>query len=250
VNLKALHTTNCLNVFFKSIPQQSGSLLWIEVDHKNGMGLSLIVDNPEQKSISIETKFNNNSSFNSIIVPPTSPYLYFGYGVHIRNESPGSTTTQNIIKNISAYYMPYSWMKAIRFESGLNKYINISDTCTHKGIFQYICILFNNGINKNEILYISQSYNKGWKAYYVNDDGWLNTNLPFLFGTELKEHVLVNNWANGWLLSPPNRRTKEPEGNKIVIVFLPQYLEYLGFALLGTTLTVIIFWKKKNKASH
>jgi hypothetical protein len=46
--------------------------------------------------------------------------------------------------------------------------------------------------------------------------------LPFVFGTELKQHLLVNNWENGWVIS----------NNQVVILYLPAYLEYLGLLLL------------------
>lgn len=36
----------------------------------------------------------------------------------------------------------------------------------------------------------------------------------------------VNNWANGWRING---------GEKIVIVFLPQLLQFLGFGILGVT---------------
>ena len=61
--------------------------------------------------------------------------------------------------------------------------------------------------------------------------------FPFLFGKEIKDHVLVNNWANGWLL--PN----DTNTYSLVIVFLPQYLEYFGFILfIGMFMLFSIPW--------
>lgn len=64
--------------------------------------------------------------------------------------------------------------------------------------------------------------------------------FPFFFDTEIKDHVLVNNWENGWLL-------RAPEGRKIVIVFWPQYLEYVGFALIILTFMGILLYRGKKK---
>jgi hypothetical protein len=52
------------------------------------------------------------------------------------------------------------------------------------------------------------------------------TLFPFL-GQKLKNHILVNNWSNGWVLGKDSAQE-----SKIVIIFWPQYLEYLGFLFL------------------
>lgn len=46
----------------------------------------------------------------------------------------------------------------------------------------------------------------------------------------VENYILVNNWANGWVL----------DSEKLIIVFLPQYLEYLGFVFLIGTFVVIL----------
>lgn len=113
---------------------------------------------------------------------------------------------------------------------------------------------------------LSQSYHPGWKAYEITScqssavscqiKNKLQAALPFLFGKEIKEpfgktqgkHVLVNNWANGWVIDKsqitnPNGQCRKSQNNTIlssvdhcdlelVIFFLPQLLEFLGFALL------------------
>ena len=42
---------------------------------------------------------------------------------------------------------------------------------------------------------------------------------------EIKEHVLVNNWANGWIFARPLN-----PANSVRVVFIPQILEYVGMA--------------------
>ncbi len=69
---------------------------------------------------------------------------------------------------------------------------------------------------------LRQSYHPGWRAYQD--------------GKELKDHVLVNNWANGWRL--------EGKG-KVDVVFWPQYLEYVGFGLLIISFLVIVLQRRK-----
>jgi len=89
----------------------------------------------------------------------------------------------------------------------------------------------------------------------------VNSYFPFLFGEELKDHVLVNNWANGWKLSKNqlsivcsqsksklnqlSTNCKQPI--KIVIVFWPQYLEFLGFGFLFIGIIFIVKIMKKSE---
>jgi hypothetical protein len=80
-----------------------------------------------------------------------------------------------------------------------------------------------NKIEKSSIFYLSQSFHPGWIAIA---DG------------KILEHVKVNNWANGWLL---NEQLTTNHQSPVTIIFWPQYLEYLGFALLIIAFLIIIF---------
>jgi hypothetical protein len=42
------------------------------------------------------------------------------------------------------------------------------------------------------------------------------------------KHVQINNWENGWILSHEEFRNKNQE---LILIYLPQYLEYLGFLI-------------------
>lgn len=72
-----------------------------------------------------------------------------------------------------------------------------------------------------------QGYNDGWKAY--------------IDGKELKDHVLVNNWANGWIIPKDFLNGDIPN---IKFFYQPQYFEYVGFGLLIFALVIIAL--KKN----
>jgi len=63
--------------------------------------------------------------------------------------------------------------------------------------------------------------------------------IPF-FQPEIKNHLLVNNWENGWRL-PPSIISHQP--STITIIYLPQYLEYLGFGLLGISTLYLLLTK-------
>jgi len=106
-------------------------------------------------------------------------------------------------------------------------------------------------------LYLSQSYHPGWKAYFSETcnvkhitckiRNILDTFFPFIFGKEIKEHVLVNNWANGFILSS-NIKLLTSNTNKfnIIIIFLPQCLEFLGFLMMGVGFLIVIKFKQQE----
>ena len=70
--------------------------------------------------------------------------------------------------------------------------------------------------------------------------------FPYLFGKRLTDHVLVNNWANGWSFDSVYGERSRTTQDKLIttnhsqpttpttiyIVFWPQILEFLGFALV------------------
>jgi hypothetical protein len=84
-----------------------------------------------------------------------------------------------------------------------------------------------NSLNTEKIYSNWQTFHPGWKAYWGKQ--------------ELKNKVLVNNWANGWIL-PANSDEKQ-----IILIFWPQYLVYLGFGLIIITFITIVIRFKNNK---
>mgnify|MGYP001583817530 CR=1 len=52
--------------------------------------------------------------------------------------------------------------------------------------------------------------------------------FPYIFGERLTGHVLVNNWSNGWSFDS----AQDKKLTTIYLVFWPQVLEFIGFALL------------------
>ena len=139
--------------------------------------------------------------------------------------------------------IPYNFLTSISLENG-NKQVKPGFYSNFKVLHPNESLyVVKNMPNEAKTLILSQSYNSGWKAYQVPKTGPLEVVLPFFFGTELKEHVLVNNWENGWVglsasegdrlrAERDNGGTNNMKQQTIIIVYLPQYLQYLGFVLL------------------
>lgn len=113
---------------------------------------------------------------------------------------------------------------------------------------------------KSSVLTNWQSYEEGWKTYDIAgcNAGILCSAFPFIFGKEIGGHVLVNNWANGFLLGTNTSEIRTDKGEiptsttdpSIVIFFLPQTLEWIGFLLGGGVLIALVylhFFQKKGR---
>lgn len=155
IKLVSLFNAGCFNLFLDNLPQQAGVLVNIKSIQFGGEDLKIYIDNPEQKSVIIETKLNGINQEKNIIIPPTSSYLYSNYGLHIRNESAGVTISSNTIESINVDYMPYNWLKTLK--------------------------ITNNNFNEQSIYYLSEAYNPGWLAFsngkilpHVKVNNWAN----------------------------------------------------------------------------
>ncbi len=151
-----------------------------------------------------------------------------GYNFSFQNNSLANIPSINTIEDLRVYAFPYQALKGLTLinkETTLKKSVP-TQTFSSKKYNYYTYDIQLQGKNTNAYIVLNQSYHPGWKAYTITKNTMLSPLFPFLFGKELKEHMEVNNWANGW------RVDEKIKDKNIIIVFLPQYLQYGGFFLL------------------
>ena len=217
---------NCIKIVLPDLPHRYGYLLNIKTKNDNKRGLLInLFDNTVKKN-SLETYLDNDGKNHNyyFIVSPRS-YYGLGYTLYFDNLSEGRETIINDLFEVNLYEIPYSYLKSLKT---VNK----------------------NNSGKN-IYYLSQSFHPGWKAYWINCQNnnlkcQISTFFPFIFGQELKNHVLVNNWANGWEINSEICNV-EHKTCQIVILFWPQYLEFLGFGLMISSFVFLLKSKEQNK---
>lgn len=213
-HLENTDSGTCADWFIENLPHKLGYLVTIESTNIQGTPLLLQIINgtsrrtdmtiqlsPDQKKSKFSTSY--------VILPPMEPDG-LGYSLRFSNISIGPNRTENDIGRITIYPVPYDFLKNIAITYGLNVRINFQN-------------------DRQKILTFSQAYDPGWIA--------LQRTSTFPYYTPLTDHVLVNNWANGWKL----------DGNEenIVIFFWPQLLEWIGFALLP--IPFVLALKKKTQ---
>jgi hypothetical protein len=187
--------------------------------------LSIINDSAQKPDFESNLPKDKNFSTSYFVIPPMEQYG-LGYDLYFDNVSSGNVNSINDLSRVQANQIPYKLLTDLKIETNTAPRLNANMAdfnVSHPNPSLYN-IRLNNVTNLNATLILSQSFDSGWKAYTVDKLGLLNEIFPFLFGKEIKQHVLINNWENGW--------TIEPDTQNVVIVYLPQYLEYLGFIIL------------------
>jgi hypothetical protein len=217
----------CEHFSYPTLPRNRGYLISINSKNIQGLPLRICVNNYISERCDLFTHLSSSKDFiqSFYLVPPIDQSV--GFNINVNNFSVKNNPSVNALKSIKVY--PFDYDKVLQTEDYPIKALSME---------------------KNIIVY-SQSFDKGWKAYEIEVKSqkskvknFFENLFPAFFGKELKGHVLVNNWANGWEL---NSDKQQVTNNKFVIIFWPQYLEYLGFAILISTFIWLILSVKKKQ---
>ena len=199
----------------------------VKVDHLHQTGLpleiSIVSANSQNKYLNTILD-NTNKWHESWYIVPARQLDDFDSGINIifNNKSLNNLPTTNFIKSVKLYPFPYSTLINQNSLTNVSKSVR-TYLATKSNIFYYQAQLDN--VQKNQFLVLPQSFSSGWLAFYFHG-------LRPVF---LTNHILINNWANGWSLN-----TIYQSPYTIYIFFWPQLLEFLGFGLLVGTFILII----------
>jgi hypothetical protein len=235
--------TACMSYYDSHLDQQYGYIVKIGNENKTGRRLFISIVDATKDQAYIEDRLQKDTQYFIL----GSRYQYgAGYTIGLRNESYKTISSTNTLMSLSTYLLPYKELKNMQLKSiipqqptqALNRF-----TAEKLSYYLYTVSLYS---GQNTTVALAQSYDPGWKAYDVGNSTWtvagkLKQLFPFLFGTELKNHVMVNNWENGWILS---NYSPSAINHTLIIVYLPQYLEYAGFLFAVITIFLIIRSKK------
>jgi hypothetical protein len=237
--LRSKDATACTTFYAPNLSHDKSFAVFVKSRHVKGSSLRFWVENTDQKTIPVDSFLpkTKDETVSSFILSPMEPFGN-SYALHFYSSSIGRDETINEIKSISAHPVFYDYLKSIQVKSGVitpSQPVDISKMkVSHPNESLYIVSQLPTASNQEPItLTLSQSYDKGWKAYSMTNSQWPVINslihtFPFVFGKEIKEHVKANNWANGWVLDNQELRKNDQQ---LVIVYLPQYLQYTGFLL-------------------
>ncbi len=201
----------CDHFSYSTLTHNQGYLIAVSSRNIQGLPLTICVLNQKSRHCDIYANLTNSKEFKKdiFLLPPMSSINSndSGYDISISNLGIEGTSSINDIESIQIIPIPYYFLSSLKTDS--------------------------NTENK-QIYTLSYAFENGFNAYLVNKNSVLEKTLPFVFGKKLKNHVLVNNWSNGWILDD-----LDVNKSKIIIVYYPQYFEYFGLFILLITFIIL-----------
>ncbi len=242
IRLKATDAKNCGTSFsLPNLNHQLSYLITIEARHVEGKSLLFWIENFNSRKADLETYFPKTKKWQKFIfIQPPMEEDGLGYSLHFDNISIGKIESVNDLGKITINPFPFKFLTSLKLvnpdtQPRATKLYEPEEVYhPNPSYYQIRSPLTDH--QSPEILVLSQAYHDGWLAWEGN---------PFV-GKKL-EHILVNNWQNGWIL-PDHQSPNTDHLSPITILFWPQLLEYFGFFLLITTLMGVgVYYLKKSR---
>lgn len=253
IRYSSISQSYCDHFSYPNLPHNQGYLVSVNAKNNKGLPLTICISNYKTQKCDIYSDLSSFKTFDKdvFLLPPMADGG-IGYNINFENIGINKSPSENLVSAIEFIPIPYEFLLNIKSESKNNN-LNLFNNGRIEKITEYnptaYLVTTNNSAS---IVKLNLSYEKGFKAYYVSCKNalscFLKTNLAPFYAKEIKDHVLINNWANGWLV---NHQPSTISHQQIVIVFLPQYFEYLGFMLLLLVIGVLGFRfikKHRNKS--
>lgn len=208
IEYKSEDGPGCDHFSYQNLSQDNAYLIVVKSKNISGLPLNLCVLNLYSKHCDVYSNLTSKKDLTTeIFVLPNMIKGESGYDINIHNLGVKGSPGINQLESVQIIPFPYSWLSEIYHGEKLEF---------------------------NSILFDSSSFYDGWKAYKVKNSNFLVNNFnnffPFILGEELK-HVEVNGWEIN---------NADFNSNKVSIVFLPQYLQYMGFGLLLLTSLLLL----------
>lgn len=222
---------SCDFFVFDGLSYNQGYILHIVGENRQGRGLKIYLQNRTTARMDLE-ELLPQGRFNEYFFILPKDIKGEGYTLNLETRSFGDVASENVLERVEFIPFPYEWLANIKL---VPKNYGIKE---NKSV-----ILAQERINPTRyevkaqgggLIVLDQAYEDGWQAFVVDEVAFPNI-APFL-GRRLV-HTKVNSWANGWVVSEG--------GQDIVILYLPQYLEYIGLIMLVVVFVAFI----RRKAS-
>ncbi len=250
LKMTSIGSDNCLNLSFPYLLQQWGYLVTVESSHEEGKSLTFALINQVSQRADLEVNLPKEKESNSYFIVPPMDNEGLGYTLYFDNVSIGRIRTVNSLGKITVNPIPYQFLKSLRVMKGSSlppHTQSVSINSYHPNPSLYI-VDAPSLTGQNYTLVLSQSFNKGWKAYEVGQNSSRFAAIfPFIFGKEITNHVLVNNWENGWVITADGGGKSR---RQVVIIYLPQYLEFFGMLLPFIYMGLLIFKRRLPSLPH
>ncbi len=232
----------------RHFPHGLNYLISLDYQYQKGLPMTLCFENFSTRRCDIFERLTKTDSLQSVVNPISNSQETPGYTLHLFNQSVGNLETKNLLRSVSLNPIPLNFLKDITLASPITSESIIQPfQSTHPNEFLYT--VSGNASNADTLLNLYQSRSPYWKAFLTLSSDLKASPLelilksPFLYlvSPKLTPFDLPQNWYNSWAL---------PKGDyTVIIVYLPQYLEFLGFVLLISTIIILIIALSYRKFS-
>lgn len=242
LSLTSLNAVACTAFYAPTLPHDIGYALFMKGKNAAGRSLHFWIENVTEHYAPIDTflPLSKDTATYTFVLPPRDKFGN-SYAFHFDNISIGRDTSRNTLYDFSVYPLPYDFLSSIVFQTNPTPSSSLASQAvqaSHPNQSLYVVD------TSAKTVILSQSFDKGWKAYEIYNPQFLSMLFPFFFGKEIKTHIMVNNWENGWIL---NNHPLSANRSMLIIIYLPQYLEYTGFLLFLVLLPSYFAWYYKKR---
>lgn len=233
--LLSTNTLNCVSYTVDNLNTSLPYILQTSSRHITGEPLQIAISN-KGKQVGFEIPLPTHTSLQDdhFYISPTFPNET-SYTITIRNPSYNRYSSMNDIGTliISSVNIPITNNSHDPLKQPSSQKVSSIQNADHPISGLYILTINSNAANSRDIISIDQGFDDGWIALTVQNNTPLSFITSVLQNKQLKSHILVNNWSNGWEITLYN-------GDKYIIIFFwPQILEWVGLGLLLVTMIVI-----------
>jgi hypothetical protein len=222
---------SCWGYHYDSYPMSQSYLFQDNTTNFRGLPpVVYVVDHTKQFGL-LETQLNSKF-IEPFIIPAIAPDS-IGFSINYQDQSYPPQENQNTTRPPSLYDFPEQSIKETFFQSSQPSRSSPTKAIIPNYSNPWLHIIKT---SPEQYVILNQSFSSGWLAFYFEG-------LRPIF---LKDHILVNNWANGW--SIPSELALQRSSDLVIhILFWPQLLQFLGFILL---ISSFIFIFRKSETSH
>lgn len=200
----------CDGTRLSNLSNQEEYLMAVRSNNVSGRPLKIYLRNNASQRNDLETllpKGEGKSLFSILSWPGIKAA---DYSLNLENRSFGREVAENRLEPIKFYSVPLRWLAGIKVmpEGDTNDNLKIKNNLKITEVDKIGTGYYKVSAEGDGLLALSQGFDKAWVA---------------VSNGKLLEHIKVNGWQNGWMV---------PGSGKVMIVYWPQFLEWLGLGIL------------------
>ncbi|PIR80161.1 MAG: hypothetical protein COU25_01500 [Candidatus Levybacteria bacterium CG10_big_fil_rev_8_21_14_0_10_35_13] len=232
----------CDHFSYPNLVHNLGYFLVVESKNTNGLPITICVSNYTSGKCDIYTQLSSENKFTKevFLLPPTDKEG-IGYDINLENLGIRGSPSENYLISLQFIPIPYEFLGSVKQEMTQIENKFRGKVISEKKLNPFMYVVQTDG--NPMVLTLSYSFEKGFKAYSISCSGQFSCFVKTLLAPVLSKelpHVLVNNWKNGWIIQESDVSSQKSEA-KIAVVFVPQYLEFLGFTIILGVFAILSF---------